>query len=193
MLYLTYIRKIIYLAFICIAFSACNGQVENKETQNQLIQKHIILSPFQSESPVMIKLRDELKKKQFALKTTNLSDKLSFINCEKQEQITFDHVVTFFARRSFPEKGSTLYPDFKFYVLEFDNELTAKEIFEKLKSMKSSFSHESDSFKECEAELLGKAPYVFAQNGKQVFYFNSRAEAFRGYINQYSQLINVQI
>ncbi len=192
MLCLSQIRKFFFVIFVCIVFLVCNGQTEVKATQDKITQNHIKLRPVQSDSPVISKLRNELKNKQFTLKLTNPSNKLSFINCEKQEQITFDHVVTFFARRSFPEKGGNFYPDFNFYVLEFDNELLAKEMFEKLQKMKSGFSSEPSNFKECAAEVFGKAPYTFVRTGKQIFYFDTRAEAFRGYINQYAHIVNSQ-
>ena len=71
-----------------------------------------------------------------------------------------------------------IFPDFTLLVFGFDDEQQAIQHFQTLNSAVS-----SNGF------CNGKSPEKIIRQGQEVFYFTTRAEMFRGYINQYAEFI----
>ena len=71
------------------------------------------------------------------------------------------------------------FPDFTMFIFGFDNEAQAIQHFTTLKSAVSS----NHGF------CNGKAPENIVRNGNEIFYFTTRAEMFRGYINESADFI----
>lgn len=70
------------------------------------------------------------------------------------------------------------FPDFTLLVFGFDDEQQAKQHFKTLASAVNS-----------QGFCNGKAPEKIVRNGSEIFYFATRAEMFRGYIEQYAEFI----
>lgn len=70
------------------------------------------------------------------------------------------------------------FPDFTLLIFGFDNEQQAIQHFKTLQSAVSS-----------QGFCNGKTPEKIVRNGNEVFYFTTRAEMFRTYINQYAEFV----
>ncbi|MFN5416808.1 MAG: hypothetical protein ACK5B9_07095 [Flavobacteriia bacterium] len=89
-------------------------------------------------------------------------------------------VRSYFARSSKPSKNTEdFFPDFHLNVFEFPNEKIAQEKFEIMDK-----ALQSDG-RFCN----GKAPQILVINKNEVFLLSTRAEMFRGYIEDYAKFI----
>ncbi|MDP2386677.1 MAG: hypothetical protein Q8M29_09925 [Bacteroidota bacterium] len=144
--------------------------IETKNTADQL--------------ELITKLRAKLEEDDFDFEQQEVTRFPGFSNCEENTtiSITGNGLRQYFARSRKPEKNTTdFYPDFIIQVFEFQNEQIAQEKFEIMhKAM-----HSKGRF------CNGKAPMVLVINNNEVFYFFTRAEMFRGYINEYSEFVEM--
>jgi hypothetical protein len=76
-------------------------------------------------------------------------------------------------------KPDYYYPDFVLYVFEFKDSTTAQSHFKTIDAA----LHTHDDF------ANGKGPNKLIRKGNELFYFISRAEMFRGYLNHFASEI----
>ena len=92
--------------------------------------------------------------------------------------ITGEGVRWYYIKRTEKTQGNYR-PDFTLYVFEFKNEAKAKNCLKKINA-----ALHSDAM-----EYNGKGPQTITMYENEVFFFSSRAEAFRGYINDFAEKI----
>lgn len=128
-------------------------------------------------------LTRELKKDHFKLKpNTTTASNLSINDC-KQNKIFIikgEGSKSFWAERT---KGigekKDYYPDFNMDVMSFETEQSAEQ---HLKTLEQAISS-GNGF------CNGKSPIKIIRHGTHLFYFGTRAEMFRGYINEFADFI----
>ncbi len=190
--------KLKFLIFILVTFSifSCN----NKSTEKpQISQKNENLGfedmPNSETKSISIhcnnekdnlelftKLKIELEKNDFKIEELKHNKGAGFDNCKENSIISMkgSGIRSYFARSSKPEKNTVDYfPDFNLQVFEFPNEKIALEKFEIMDKALQSGGRFCN----------GKAPQILAMNKNEVFLLSTRAEMFRGYINDYAKLI----
>jgi hypothetical protein len=128
------------------------------------------------------KLKTELEKNDFKIKELERNNGAGFLNCKENTIISMkgSGIRSYFARSSKPEKNTVdFFPDFNLQVFEFPNEKIALEKFE----LMDKALHSGGRF------CNGKAPQILAMNKNEVFLLGTRAEMFRGYINDYAKFM----
>lgn len=127
-------------------------------------------------------LKAKLEENEFNIEEQEVTFLPGFSNCEDNTTIQMEGkgIRSYFARSRKPEKNTEdFYPDFTIQVFEFPSEQIAQEKFE----IMNKALHSDGRF------CNGKAPQILVINKNEVFQFLTRAEMFRGYINEYSEFV----
>ena len=133
--------------------------------------------------PIITALGAYLKRDHFQLKASNTgTDAFSLNDCRQNKilRIQGTGIQSYWAKRS---KGigqnKDYFPDFHLEVLSLSSTQQAEATFKRLQQALAS----SNGF------CNGKSPIKLVQKDQHIFYFGTRAEMFRGYINTYAEWI----
>ncbi len=154
------------------------GDMPNSETKRISIETKNM--PNQLE--LLNSLKAKLEENEFNIEEQEAKGGSSFTNCEDNTTIQMEGkgIRSYFARSRKPAQNTEdFYPDFTIQVFEFPNEQIAKQKFE---IMNKALQSKGDF-------CNGKAPQILVINKNEVFQFSSRAELFRGYINEFSEFV----
>lgn len=170
------------LFFILIAsgFALYYSYKTNNTNQLDII---FDVSPLSSDDPVIKNLESHLQKDFFKLDTKDYNSGISFWDCENNQHLIFKNALYLGYSRTKPINGN-YYPDFDVTILDFESEAAAQKAYILIQKF-SQKQHECN----LEQGFFDKAPIKFIQKNHQVFYFSTRAEMFRTYMNRYSDFI----
>lgn len=128
-------------------------------------------------------LTRELKKDYFKLTSNSATAAdLSITDCKQNKLLIIKGAGnrSYWAERS---KGigekKDFFPDFRMEVMSFETEQQAEQHLKTLQNALTSFN----------GFCNGKSPIKIVRQGAHLFYFGTRAEMFRGYINTYADFI----
>lgn len=128
-------------------------------------------------------LTQELKKDYFKLTSNSATAAdLSITDCKQNQILIIKGAgnASYWAERS---KGigekKDFFPDFRMEVMSFETEQQAEQHLKILQNALTSFN----------GFCNGKSPIKIVRQGAHLFYFGTRAEMFRGYINTYADFI----
>jgi hypothetical protein len=142
--------------------------VPNSNTRREYIQTQ--KNP--KNDGVISLLISALKQEKFERETGNFHPNNSFYDAHEEVQFTLrGNGMNAFSFKRTEAKPENYYPDFHLSVFAFKTEREARDCETKIKDALTGGRFAN-----------GKAPHVVARNKKEVFYFTTRAEMFRGYI-----------
>ncbi|MDV2467395.1 hypothetical protein QR674_00120 [Acinetobacter chinensis] len=158
-----------------------SGYIENMPNA-ETVTETVELNSGSDSQALINALQEKLKKNGFSLSASRAAESWAVNDCRKNKilKMTGQGVSSFYAE-SHIGIGSRkdYYPDFLMYVFTFSDSAQADRYFGEISSALVS----GGGF------CNGKAPDKLVQNGTQLFYLTTRAEMFRGYINQYAEVI----
>lgn len=181
--------NLLFLLLYNSLFFSCTNS--NKKTENTELNSWsnferksitILCENQKDNAPLFDALKAELEKNNFKIEELKQNNGAGFDNCEENTIISMKGkgIRSYFARSSKPAKNTVDYfPDFHLDVFEFPNEKIAREKFEIMDK-----ALQSDG-RFCN----GKAPQILVMNKNEVFLLATRAEMFRGYIEDYAKFI----
>lgn len=146
----------------------------NSETKTEVVNT----VDKQDNKTLFFKFKADLKRGYFKIENTELNSGMSYNDCNQNIILSVKGkgIRKYYIKRQ-KDKPKNYYPDFVLWVYEFENEGQAKEIENKIVlALKS-----GNSF------CNGKSPEFITRNGSEVFQLSTRAEMFRGYINEYGK------
>lgn len=153
-------------------------EIPNADTKSLTIQTQNV----DDNLKLLNQFKTELEENDFNFEELGKSSGTGFTNCENNTLISVkgEGIRSYFAKSRKPAKNTTdFYPDFNMQVLEFPNEQIAREKFE----IMNKALHSDGRF------CNGKAPETLVIHKNEVFFLSTRAEMFRGYINDYAKFI----
>ena len=162
-----------------------NQQLTFEDIPNQKTRYEIIEATNINENRVLVNaLRSKLLKQHFDLFKSESESVKNWsendCNLNKVIQVKGEGVRIYTAQSKVGiGTKKNYFPDFTMFIFGFDNEAHAIQHFTTLKSAVSS----NHGF------CNGKAPENIVRNGNEIFYFTTRAEMFRGYINESADFI----
>lgn len=128
---------------------------------------------------LLSKFKIDLKKDKFKIKTLKVLENTSYNNCDDNIEIQLKGTgITSYYVKRIEAKPEKYYPDFVLIVQEFENEIEANIGYAKIKKALYSYGF-----------CNGKEPRKLLIKENTVFCFSTRAEMFRGYINDFAKKI----
>ncbi|MEG0132152.1 MAG: hypothetical protein RR677_11855, partial [Acinetobacter sp.] len=153
-------------------------EMPNEKTVFEIIEAKSI----DENDALLVALQTQLLKDQFEFVEKESGTSWSENDCTNNKviQVKGDGIRSYRAE-SLVKVGqkNNIRPDFSLLVFAFEDAQLAEKNFISLKT-----AVESDN-----GFCNGKSPEVIVRNGNEVFYFTSRAEMFRSYLDQYSQYV----
>jgi len=129
-------------------------------------------------SVLFSKFLADLSSETFQIETTELNTKKSYKDCDRNVFLNMEGqgIRKYYVKRQ-EEKPKNYYPDFIVWVYEFENEGKAINVEKRILAALMSKG------RLCE----GKDPTNIVRNKNEVFQLQTRAEMFRGYINDFGE------
>jgi hypothetical protein len=191
-----YKSKLLFTLLFSLLFFSCTNKNKEKRQISQKTENlgfeelpnsetksiSILCKNEKDNLELFTKLKTELEKNDFKIEELEHNNGAGFLNCKENTIISMkgSGIRSYFARSSKPEKNTEdFFPDFHLQVFEFPNEKIAQENFEIM----------NNALKSPGKFCNGKAPQILAINNSEVFLLATRAEMFRGYINDYAKFI----
>ena len=154
------------------------ADIPNKDTVYETIETNSI----DENDTLMTHLQTQLLKDQFDLFEKESGNSWSENDCDKNRiiRIKGEGIRSYRGVSKVKIGDEKKYiPDFIMLVFTFDNEQLAQQHFITIDSAVGSGS----------GFCNGKAPEQLVLNGREIFYFTTRAEMFRTYINKYAEIV----
>ena len=154
------------------------ADIPNKNTVYETIETNSI----EENEALMAHLQTELLKDQFDLFEKDSGTSWSENDCDQNKVIKVKgEGIRSYRGVSQVKVGDDkkIRPDFTLLVFTFDTPQIAQQSFQILDSAVGS-GH---------GLCNGKAPEQLVLNGREIYYFTTRAEMFRGYINKYAEVV----
>lgn len=154
------------------------ADIPNKNTVYETIETNSI----EENEALMAHLQTELLKDQFDLFEKDSGTSWSENDCDQNKVIKVKgDGIRSYRGVSQVKVGNDkkIRPDFTLLVFTFDTPQIAQQSFQILDSAVGS-GH---------GLCNGKAPEQLVLNGREIYYFTTRAEMFRGYINKYAEVV----
>ncbi|WP_089605760.1 hypothetical protein [Acinetobacter piscicola] len=153
-------------------------EMPNEKTVFEVIEAKSI----DENDALLVALQTQLLKDQFEFVEKESGTSWSENDCTNNKviQVKGDGIRSYRAESQVKVgQKNNIRPDFSLLVFAFEDAQLAEKNFISLKT-----AVESDN-----GFCNGKSPEVIVRNGNEVFYFTSRAEMFRSYLDQYSQYV----
>ena len=153
-------------------------EMPNEKTVFEIIEAKSI----DENDALLVALQTQLLKDQFEFVEKESGTSWSENDCTNNKviQVKGDGIRSYRAESQVKVgQKNNIRPDFSLLVFAFEDAQLAEKNFISLKT-----AVESDN-----GFCNGKSPEVIVRNGNEVFYFTSRAEMFRSYLDQYSQYV----
>lgn len=187
-------KRLIIFMMIFGLFSCSEQQNNQNDIQNKTKNLSFADMPNEKTTFEVIEAKsiDENDALLVALQTQLLKDQFEFVEKEsgrswsendctnnKIIQVKGDGIRSYRAESLVKIGQNQVRPDFSLLVFAFEDAQQAEKNFISLKT-----AVESDN-----GFCNGKSPETIVHNGNEVFYFTTRAEMFRPYIDQYSKFV----
>lgn len=141
----------------------------NSNTRTEIIQTSDNLE----KDGVISKLISDLKREKFELEKRDIHPHTSFYDPDNEVQFVMrGNGMKAFAFKRTEAKPKNYYPDFILTVFEFKTESEARSCLDKINAALTGGKFAN-----------GKGPHATVRNNQEVYYFSTRAEMFREYID----------
>lgn len=123
---------------------------------------------------------DELRQAEFAIEESEQKSSYSFTNCQTGEDIVLKGkgVSWYYIKRQEAEPEH-YYPDFSLHVFRLGSEAEASEALTRIQVAMRAYKRD--------CSIMGVDEIT--RNGREIFYFSTRAEMFRGYMRDFAKKI----
>lgn len=170
-------KHFLLLTLSCFSLFSCNFSRKTEQSVKVSLPDEVLLTKNMPDNEqILTRLRDDLQKETFRIEARK-EGSIGWYDGEKKKYLVVkgDGIRRYYIQRKEAEPEN-YYPDFSMYVLEFSTEAQARACLEKINAALST----RDEFRH------GKAPQTAVVNQNEVFCLSTRAEMFRGYINDFA-------
>lgn len=177
-------KKATFVLWCTMLLFSCSEDVEESNSSDAITRTEIIQTTNQPKNTGLIQtLIADLKSQKFELKNEDIDPTDSFYDWKEDIQfIIKGNGINVYSFKRTEAKPEYCYPDFILTVYEFRSEDEAQSCLDKIEAAAKSGMHLRGS----EGQ---KSPETIVQKGNEVFFLSTRAEMFRGYIEDCAKRI----
>ena len=167
---------------LLVALFSCSAEEEVSDVSTQIKTEVITTSNMPDNETLFTQFKADLESDRFVIEDSRTEENFVWYDGDRDVDLKVEgEGIRWYYIKQHDKPGETqhYHPDFNLMVFEFENRKKAKSCYQKI----------DDALRSNSGFMNGKGPQRVVFNQNEVFYFSSRAEMFRRYINFYAKQV----